>query len=109
MLQALDLLCPFYQYYIFCWGEYSCVSMYRIVIREPAERVLRGYDREIQRRFAKKIRKLSENPDIHGKPLRGSLHGLWELYFERKFRIIYSIDDEKNEVVIEAIKHKDEF
>jgi mRNA-degrading endonuclease RelE of RelBE toxin-antitoxin system len=52
---------------------------------------------------------LSENPDIHGKPIRGSLHGLWELYFERKFRTLYTIDFENGEVIIEAIKHKDEF
>jgi mRNA-degrading endonuclease RelE of RelBE toxin-antitoxin system len=52
---------------------------------------------------------LSENPDIHGKPLRGSLHGLWEIYFERKFRILYTIDIERKEVIIEAIKHKDDF
>jgi len=52
---------------------------------------------------------LSENPDIHGKPLRGSLHGLWELYFERRFRILYCIDLERKEVVIEAIWHKDDF
>ena len=85
------------------------VSSYRIVIRKPAEDRLKGYDKEIQRRFVQKIRKLSENPDIHGKPLRGSLHGLWELYFERKFRILYTIDVGKNEVIIEAIKHKDDF
>ena len=85
------------------------VSVYRIVIRKPAEDRLRGYDKEIQRRFAQKIRKLCENPDIHGKPLRSSLRGLWELYFERKFRILYTIDFENREVVIEAIKHKDEF
>ena len=85
------------------------MSSYRIVIRRPAEDRLRGYDKEIQRRFVKKIRKLSENPDIHGKPLRGSLHGIWELYFERKFRILYTINVEKGEVIIEAIKHKDEF
>ncbi|HII75481.1 MAG TPA: type II toxin-antitoxin system RelE/ParE family toxin, partial [Methanolinea sp.] len=82
---------------------------YRIVIRRPAEDRLKDYDKEIQRRFVQKIRKLSENPDIYGKPLRGSLHGLWELYFERKFRILYTIDFEKSEVIIEAIKHKDEF
>ncbi|WP_372962936.1 type II toxin-antitoxin system RelE/ParE family toxin [Mesotoga sp.] len=61
----------------------------------------------MQRRFAQKIRELSENPDIHGKPLRGSLHGLWEIYYERKFRILYTIDIERKEVNIEAIKHKD--
>jgi addiction module RelE/StbE family toxin len=85
------------------------VPEYKIEIREPAEEWLKKYDREIQRRFAAKIRKLADNPDVHGKPLRGALHGLWELYFERSFRIIYSIDDKNRIVVIEAIKHKDEF
>ncbi|MDG6250375.1 type II toxin-antitoxin system RelE/ParE family toxin [Methanocalculus sp.] len=83
--------------------------MFRITIRKQAEDKLRTFDKEIQRHFAQKIRKLSENPDIHGKPLRGSLHGLWELYFERRFRILYCIDLERKEVVIEAIWHKDDF
>jgi mRNA interferase RelE/StbE len=85
------------------------VNGYRIVIRRPAEDRLKGYNKEIQKRFAQKIRKLSENPDIHGKPLIGSLYGLWEIYFERKFRILYTIDIERKEVIIEAIKHKDDF
>ncbi|WP_456473756.1 type II toxin-antitoxin system RelE family toxin [Candidatus Pyrohabitans sp.] len=79
------------------------------MIKEPAARWLRKYDKETQRRFAAKIRKLKENPDIHGKPLRGRLHGYWELYFERKFRIIYTINYTEKIVTIEAIKHKDEF
>ncbi len=83
--------------------------MYQILIKEPAARWLRKYDKETQRRFAAKIRKLKENPDIHGKPLRGRLHGYWELYFERKFRIIYTINYTEKIVTIEAIKHKDEF
>ena len=58
--------------------------------------------------FAAKIRKLKENPGIHGKPLRGALHGYWELYFENKFRIIYTIDPNEKTVTIEAIKHKNE-
>ncbi|RZN14838.1 MAG: hypothetical protein EF812_04520 [Methanosarcinales archaeon] len=63
----------------------------------------------MQRRFADKIRKLKENPGVHGKPLRGDLHSYWELYFENKFRIIYVIDYNEKTVTIEAIKHKDEF
>jgi mRNA-degrading endonuclease RelE of RelBE toxin-antitoxin system len=51
---------------------------FKINIKEPAERWLRKYDREIQKRFAVKICKLKENPEIHGKPLRGVLHGYWE-------------------------------
>ncbi len=48
---------------------------YLIKITEPAERRLMKFDKEIQRRFANKIRKLRDNPDVHGKPLRGKLHG----------------------------------
>ncbi len=82
---------------------------FTIKINEPAEKWLRKYNKEIQRRFATKIRKLQENPNLHGKPLRGSLHGYWELYFENKFRILYTIDYEEQTVTIQAIKHKDEF
>ncbi len=82
---------------------------FKIKIKEPAEKWLRKYDREIQKRFATKIRKLEEHPDLHGKPLRGVLHGYWELYFENKFRILYTIDYKERTVTIEAIKHKDYF
>jgi mRNA-degrading endonuclease RelE of RelBE toxin-antitoxin system len=82
---------------------------FKIRIKEPAEKWLRKYDREIQKRFASKIRKLEQNPDKHGKPLRGLLHGYWELYFENRFRILYTIDNKEKTVTIEAIKHKDVF
>jgi len=85
------------------------MSSYTIRIKDPAIERLKKYDKTIQHHFANKIRKLSENPEIHGKPLRKPLHGYWELYFEKKFRIVYSIDLQNNIVYIEAIKHKDEF
>jgi mRNA-degrading endonuclease RelE of RelBE toxin-antitoxin system len=89
--------------------EETSVENYTISIKEPAEDRLRKYDKETQRRFATKIRKLKENPGSHGKPLRQPLHGYWELYFEKRFRIIYSIDLNNHIVNIEAIWHKDEF
>lgn len=82
---------------------------YHIKIKKQAEEWLNKYDKNIQSLFAKKIRKLNNNPDIHGKPLRQPLHGYWELYFKSSFRIIYSIDTINHIVYIEAIKHKDEF
>jgi mRNA-degrading endonuclease RelE of RelBE toxin-antitoxin system len=84
------------------------METYTIQMKPEAEKQLTKYDREKQVRFAKKIRKLKENPDSHGKPLKWPLHGYWELYFERKFRIIYKIDMNTKIVSIEAIKHKDE-
>jgi addiction module RelE/StbE family toxin len=85
------------------------MSPYNIRIKEAAEEWLKKYDKNIKCHFAKKIHKLSENPELHGKPLRTPLHGYWELYFEKSFRIIYTIDLENMIVYIEAIKHKDEF
>ena len=35
--------------------------------------------------------------------------GYWELYFEKRFRIIYTIDLNNHIVNIEAVWHKDEF
>ncbi|MFB6089375.1 MAG: type II toxin-antitoxin system RelE/ParE family toxin [Candidatus Aenigmatarchaeota archaeon] len=82
---------------------------YRIEIKKPAEKWFKKYPREIQKRFTKKILKLEKDPEKRGKPLSGGLSGYWELYFERKFRIVYTID-KKNEIVyIEGVRHKDEF
>jgi mRNA-degrading endonuclease RelE of RelBE toxin-antitoxin system len=85
------------------------MSSYNVRIKEQAEEWLEKYDKNIQRHFANKIRKLKEDPERHGKPLRTPLHGYWELYFEKSFRILYTIDFVNNIVYIEAIKHKDEF
>jgi mRNA-degrading endonuclease RelE of RelBE toxin-antitoxin system len=84
------------------------MNNFLIKIKDPAEEWLKKYDKNIQQRFANKIRKLNENPELHGKPLRTPLHGYWELYFEKKFRIYYTIDNINHIVYIEAIKHKDE-
>ena len=84
------------------------MNTFFIKIKEPAEEWLKKYDKNIQRRFVHKIRKLQENPELHGKPLRKPLHGYWELYFEKKFRIFYTIDRVNQVVYIEAINHKDE-
>ncbi|MBI4214776.1 type II toxin-antitoxin system RelE/ParE family toxin [archaeon] len=82
--------------------------VYEIKISGPAEKQLSKLDKETIRRFFNKIEKLADNPEV-GKPLRQPLFGLWELYFEKSFRIIYSIDFSTKTVIIEAIKHKDEF
>jgi len=84
------------------------MDSFTILIKKPAEKRLRKFNKNIQKRFATKIRKLKENPGMHGKPLRGDLHGYWELYFENKFRIIYTINPNEKTVTIEAIKHKNE-
>ncbi|MFQ5976204.1 MAG: type II toxin-antitoxin system RelE/ParE family toxin, partial [Candidatus Hydrothermarchaeales archaeon] len=59
---------------------------YAIKIKEPAARWLKKYDKEIQKRFAVKIRKLKENPDLYGKPLRGVLHGFSSYFLALSIR-----------------------
>lgn len=81
---------------------------YQVEVLEVCQKRVRKLDKEIQERFIKRTRRLAEDPK-QGKPLRNELHGYWELYFEKSFRILYTIDNENQKVVIEAIKHKDEF
>jgi len=82
---------------------------YEIFIKEPVLKKLEGFDKEIQRRFAKRIDKLAINPTAFGKPLRNVMAGYWETYFEKSFRILYTIDEISKKISIEAIRHKDEF
>lgn len=83
--------------------------MYEVVMSREAAKKYDKMDNHLQERFDKKISKLETAPDKYGKPLRSDLSGYWELYFEKSFRIIYTIDKAGNTVKIRAIKHKNEF
>lgn len=52
--------------------------------------------------------KLAKYPEIHGKPLRGRLHGLWQIRFGESFRIWYEIDKESKNVILKTVQHKGE-
>lgn len=82
---------------------------YIVIIMPSAEEDLKKMNKEFLRRFVNKIEKLKTYPDVHGKPLRYSLAGKWELKFENKWRIIYIINEKDKKVEIEAIWHKDDF
>ena len=45
------------------------MNTFSIKIKEPAEEWLKKYDKNIQRRFVNKIRKLQENPELHKKAI----------------------------------------
>jgi mRNA-degrading endonuclease RelE of RelBE toxin-antitoxin system len=83
--------------------------VYEIIISPVAEEDLKKFNRELQRRFFNKMDKLKEYPSIHGKPLRWPLTGKWELRFERRWRIVYTISERDKKVEIVAIWHKDDF
>lgn len=50
--------------------------------------------------------RLEQEPQS-GKPLRGKLHGLWQLRIG-PFRVWYEISEEQKKVTLRAILHKDE-
>jgi len=81
---------------------------YEIEITEACKKALSKLGLEIRKRFDKRILKLADDPK-QGKPLRNELHGYWELYFEKSFRILYTIDNGQNKVSVKVILHKDEF
>lgn len=83
--------------------------MYEIVIPEPVEKeLIKRFDDHMLKRLHKRIKKLETAPDVYGKPLRGPLAGIWEIYFERRWRVLYAIDYARKVVVLMAVKHKDE-
>ena len=85
------------------------MQLYEIEMTELAEKKLKKFNREIQKHFFKKLEKLRIEPTVYGKPLKNILCGTWEMYFEHKYRILYSIDENNRLVVIESILHKDDF
>ena len=52
------------------------------------------------------IERLEQEPQF-GKPLRGNLHGLWQLRIG-PFRVWYEINTEEKRVTLRAILHKDD-
>lgn len=56
--------------------------------------------------LARTIERLEKDPES-GKPLRGQLHGLWQLRIG-PFRVWYEINEEEMKVTLRAILHKDD-
>ena len=82
---------------------------YNIIIPNNVEKIInKKCDKNLKKRFFKKILKLGINPRSYSKPLRFPLNGIWEIYFERRWRILFEIDEENKLIKIVAFKHKDE-
>ncbi len=54
----------------------------------------------------KKIKRLKEDPNIVGGDLAGNLYGHKSTRLVKKFRLVFSIDDENEVVYLEAIDHR---
>ena len=69
---------------------------YSIEITETAQKeIAKKLEAYLIDRLDKRIKKLEIEPNIYGKPLRGPLAGIWEIRFEKRWRIFYKIDENK--------------
>ena len=80
--------------------------IYRIIYHENDLQELEKLGRDAQRKIIRAIeQRLTQAPEIYGKPLRYSLKGLWALR-AGDYRIIYNI--EKEEIIVLRIGHRRE-
>ena len=84
------------------------MSDYEVSLTQTATEEFEDLDNSKQEEFSTQIDKLEDFPKRYGKPLKGQLHGYWQLRFADKYRIWYTVDEDEKQVVVEAIKHKDE-
>ena len=64
-------------------------------------------DKSISEQIVKKLVRLKENPESIGKPLLHTNPALWEFKAE-VFRIFYIVQENKKEIWILSVKHKDD-
>lgn len=82
---------------------------YKVIISEKIQRIIdKKLDKHIKERFYKKLLKLEVAPQSYAKPLRYPLAGIWEIYFEKKWRVLFKIHENEKTVSIVGFKHKDE-
>ena len=79
-----------------------------VVFTSQAEDNLAKLDKQIAQRILKKIRWLAENLEtLTPEPLTGQFQGVYKLRIG-DYRVLYTLEDEKNLIVIRLIKHRRE-
>lgn len=81
---------------------------YEVKTTESFDRKFKKKHKDKKDRLETVISKLEKYPDKYGKPLRGELHGIWQIRLGSNFRIWYEINEEEEEVVLKAVLHKKE-
>ena len=79
--------------------------MYEIYIaNNKTEKMLKRYMKE-RRDITDKLQRLKQSPrtEIDAHPLHGRLAGKWSCWLGSNIRMIYSIDDTKRRIIVEAV------
>jgi mRNA-degrading endonuclease RelE of RelBE toxin-antitoxin system len=82
---------------------------YEIVIPDKLQRIIdKKLDKHLKGRLYKKLVKLEITPHSYAKPLRQPLGGIWEIYFEKRWSVLFEIDESEHIIVVVGFKHKNE-
>ena len=78
---------------------------YTVETTDTFEKEFSKNHRDKKDRLQQIAERLEQSPQS-GKPLRGKLHGLWQMRIG-SFRVWYEIDEKQKKVTLRAIYHKD--
>jgi len=82
---------------------------YEIDIPNKIQHIIdKKLDKHLKERLYKKLLKLEFAPHSYAKPLRHPLSGIWEIYFEKRWRVLFEIHESEKIIVIVGFKHKNE-
>lgn len=83
--------------------------MYNVVLSTKAEEIYATTDQALAKKVARCFEQLEQNPRFHPnvKPLKGDFAGYYR-YRIGDYRVIYQVDDGKNQVMVTTIAHRRE-
>lgn len=82
---------------------------YEVIIPDKIQKIVdKKCDKHLKKRLFTKLLKLVDSPQSYAKPLRAPLAGIWEIYFEKRWRVLFEIDEDSKSIIVVGFKHKDE-
>ncbi|BAY90721.1 MULTISPECIES: type II toxin-antitoxin system RelE family toxin [unclassified Tolypothrix] len=81
--------------------------MYSVILSAEAEEIYASADQALAKKVVRCFEQLEQNPRFHPniKPLKGDLAGYYR-YRIGDYRVIYQVNDETNEVIVNNIAHR---
>lgn len=81
--------------------------MYEVILYPDAQEFYATADKALAKKIARCLEQLEQNPQAHPniKPLKGNYSGYYR-YRIGDYRVIYSIDDEDMQVLVDTIAHR---
>jgi len=83
--------------------------MYEVVLSAQAQKNYASADQALAKKLARCFEQLEQSPRYHPniKPLKGDFAGYYR-YRIGDYRVIYLVDDETNQVLVNTIAHRRE-